>query len=97
MERVSKDITAQNQFSDAMQVFGTCLFLTKDTSSMIMTATLQVSMDGSTWFSTGTTLTATGVAYLAEGCGLWYRVGVATGDFTSGTATVYLVKPGRIN
>lgn len=67
----------------------------QDTSSMIMTATLQVSMDGSIWFSTGKTLTAEGTVLLEEGCGLLYRVGVATGDFTSGTATVHLVEQSR--
>ncbi len=95
MKRVSKDITAQNQFSNIMQVYGPCLFLGRDTGSAVMTGTLQVSMDGTTWFSSGTTLTAEGVAYLTDGCGLLYRVGVATGDYTSGTATVYLVSPGR--
>lgn len=95
MRKVSKAITAQNQFSEAIQVYGPCIMLAHDTSSMVMTVTLQVSLDGSTYFSSGSTLTAEGVAYLVNGCGLWYRVGVATGDFTSGTATAYLVKPNR--
>lgn len=94
MERVSKAITAQNQFSDEMQVYGPMRIFAKDTSSMVMTVTLQVKIAG-TWFSTAVTLTAEGTAVLTNGCGLLYKVGVATGDFTSGTATCYLVKPGR--
>lgn len=95
MRKESKDITAQNQFTEAMQVYGPLRIFVRDTSSMSMTVTLQASMDGTIWFSTGTTRTAEGTNLLEQGCGLQYRVGVATGDFTSGTATVYMVAPGR--
>jgi len=96
MKTVSKAITAQNQFSEAMQVHGPCLFAAEDTSSMIMTGVLQVKVNGS-WFSSGKTLTAEGTAYLEDGCGLEYRVGVATGGFTSGTATLHLIQSGRVS
>ncbi len=95
MKKVSKDITAQTQYSDAMQVYGPALMVVEDTSSMNMTVTLQVRLDG-TWFSAGITRTSEGVANLTNGCGLYYRVGCHTGDFTSGTATASLVKPGRV-
>ncbi len=94
MRKVLKDITAQNQFSDALQIYGSMRMFAYDTSSMSMTVTLQVKVDGN-WFSTGKTLTAEGSELLEEGQGLEYRVGVATGDFTSGTATIYLVTGGR--
>jgi len=96
MKRVSKAITAQNQFSDSMQVYGPCLFAARDTSSMIMTGVLQVKVDGN-WLLSGKTLTVEGVSYLEDGCGLEYRVGVATGGFTSGTATLYLIQSGRVS
>ena len=87
----AKDITAENQFTDAVKINGPGLVAISDTSSMSMTVSLQISIDGgTTWIDTGDTWTAEGVDTLADGLGKKYRLGVKTGDFTSGTATVYL-------
>jgi hypothetical protein len=84
-------ITGQNQWSPALQMKGPGMVIVDDTSSMSMTVSLQISIDGTTWINTGDTWTAGGVDILGDGAGLYFRVGVATGDYSSGTATVYLV------
>lgn len=92
MKHVYKDITAQNQFSSGIVVDGSMLLVVDDTSSMSMTVVVQVSLDGGTsWIDTGVTATAASRTVLENGKGLQYRVGVKTGGFTSGTATVHLI------
>jgi hypothetical protein len=92
MRHKSKAITAQNQFTDWLKIDGPLLVIVNDTSSMDMTVVVQVSLDeGTTAVDTGSTLTAEGGIYADAGFGLYYRVGVKTGGFTSGTATVHLI------
>ena len=85
-----KDITAENQFTDAIRVKNVGIVVVDDTSSIAATITLQVKPDGSsTWIDTGDTFTTEG-AWSFDAAGEQYRVGVKTGGFTSGTATVYI-------
>lgn len=94
-ELKSKAVTAQNQFTESLIMDGPGVVVIDDTGSMVMTVSLQVSTDDSTWVDTGDTWTAEGVDTLADGCGLYFRLGVKTGGFTSGTATVHLVAAPR--
>ena len=92
MNRVSVNITAQNQYSSALRIAKSAVVLVDDTGSMSMTAKLQCSLDGTTWFDTGNTWTAAAYYALTNGANLYWRVGVATGAFTSGTATLHLIE-----
>jgi hypothetical protein len=85
-----KDITAENQFTDAIRIKKVGIVVIEDTSSITATITLQVKPDGSsTWIDTGDTFTTEG-AWSFDAADEQYRAGVKTGDFTSGTATVYI-------
>ncbi len=88
-----KLITAQNQFTAEMNIIGIGVVVVEDTSSISATIRLQVKPDQSTtWIDTGDTFTAEGAWAFDGSRGNKYRVGVKTGDFSSGTATVYLIQ-----
>jgi hypothetical protein len=83
-----KDITAQNQFTAALRISDKGIVTIEDTSSMSMTVTLQVRPVNSNEWIAVSTATAQGIIAIAYGGNLEWRVGVPTGGFTSGTATV---------
>jgi len=86
----TKDITAQNEFTSAIRIAKVGIVAVEDTSSISATISLQVKPDGSSsWIDTGDTFDAEG-AWSFDAAGEQYRVGVKTGDFTSGTATLYI-------
>lgn len=88
MANVTAAITAQNTFTDKFQVVGH--FNLSISGTFSATVTVQRSFDnGSTWLDVDTfTAPYEGVGHDAED--LFYRVGVKTGEFTSGTANVRL-------
>jgi|2_EtaG_2_1085320.scaffolds.fasta_scaffold72798_1 hypothetical protein len=88
MANVTAAITAQNTFTDEFQIAGH--FNLSISGTFSATVTVQRSFDnGSTWLDVDTfTEPYEGVGYDAEE--LFYRVGVETGDFTSGTVDVRL-------
>jgi len=91
VESATKDITAQNQFTDSIRVHAVGIVIIEDTGSISATFTLQIKPDdGSNWVDTGDTFTAEGAWSFDSVAGVQYRIGVKTGDFTSGTATVYI-------
>lgn len=84
---VTKSITAQNTFTDPVQLTGNFNFSVSGTFSA--TVTVQRSTDNSTWRDVDTFTAATEeVGYEPEV--MWYRAGVKTGAFTSGTVDVRL-------
>ena len=87
---VEKEITAQNQFTDWIQITGSALLTIRDVSSMSMTVTLQCKQEGDTSAIDSDTETGEG-AWVMQNCGgLYWRVGCKTGDYTSGTANVMI-------
>jgi len=89
-EKAYKAITAENQWTDSIRVRNRGVVVIEDTGSISATFTLQIKpKDGSSYVTTGDTFTAAG-AWAFDAAGELYRIGVATGDFTSGTATVYI-------
>ncbi len=88
MDVVTKAISAQNTFSDALSLRGD--FSLSIAGTFVGTVTVQRSFDaGSTWADTDTfTSTFEGNGY--DGVGAQYRAGIKTGEYTSGTATVTL-------
>jgi hypothetical protein len=83
----SRNITAQNQFTDAVQLEG--YFNLSISGTFAATVTVQRSIDNSTWLDVDTFTTPT-EDYGFEPELMWYRVGVKTGGYTSGTAAVRL-------
>lgn len=83
----SKSITAENTFTDAVQLEG--YFNLSLSGTWVATITVQRSIDNSTWVDVDTfTDNTEEVGFEPEL--MWYRVGVKTGDFTSGTVVVRL-------
>ena len=84
---VTRSITAENQFTDSIKMSGPFDFSIAGT--FVATVTVQRSYDNSTWRDVDTFNAATEeVGYQPEIA--WYRAGVKTGGFTSGTAVVTL-------
>jgi len=88
MDVVTKAISAENTFTDALSLRGD--FSLSIAGTFVGTVTIQRSFDaGSTWADTDTfTSTFEGGGY--DGVGAQYRAGIKTGEYTSGTATVTL-------
>lgn len=88
MPHVSKAITAQNTFTDAMENQGGRGFNLSIWGTFVATVTLQRSFDnGQTWLDVAT-YTAPKEDTGMDPEGNLLRVGVKTGDFTSGTVNV---------
>jgi len=97
MPRTSVSITAQNTFSDPIRVVGS--FNLSISGTFVATVTVQRSEDGTTWRNTDTwTAPSEEVGY--DPILNYYRVGVATGNYTSGTVVAsmngYDIWPPRI-
>lgn len=83
----TKTIAAENTFSDPVRLIGAFNFSLSGTFSA--TVTVQRSVDGSTWRDVDTfTAPSEEVGYEPEV--MYYRAGVKTGAFTSGSAVVRL-------
>jgi len=79
----TKNITAQNQFTDAVRLEGYFnLSITGPTFTNTTTVTVQRSPDNVTWYDVDTfTAPSENVGFDPEN--MWYRVGVKTGQFTA--------------
>jgi len=83
----SASIAAQNTFTDAVRLSG--YFNISISGTFSATVFVQRSPDNANWYDVSSFTTA------FEGTGfepelIWYRVGVKTGGYTSGTAVVRL-------
>jgi hypothetical protein len=100
-QNITTSIAAENTFSDAIQVSGAGTersFSVRRTGTFTATLTLQRSFDGPTagFIDTSTTYTAVGTTDFEDAFDnveVWYRVGVKTGDYTSGTVSLTLAYP----
>lgn len=97
MPRTSVSAAAEDTWSDAIQVVGS--FNLSISGTFSATVTVQRSDDGSTWRDTDTwTAPSEEVGY--DPILNYYRVGVATGDYSSGTVVAsingYNVWPARV-
>lgn len=81
----SASITAQNTFTTPKQING--WFNVGISGTFVATVTAQRSIDNATWFDVDTwTIPQEDVGLEPEF--MWYRIGVKTGNFTSGTVVV---------
>jgi len=84
---VTKDITAQNTFSDGLYVVGD--FNLSISGTFVATVTVQRSFDqGSTWRDVDTFTAPIETAGSDPEPVVVYRAGVKTGEFTSGTVSI---------
>lgn len=100
-QKVSSDITGAGQWSDAIRVIGvdnSRIFVINISGTWVATVTLQRSIDDQTSWTDVTTYTTnqTNINYddALDNQIIYYRIGVDTGDYTSGTATVSLTYSG---
>jgi hypothetical protein len=84
---VTRSITAENQFTDAIKLSGPFDFSVAGT--FVATVTVQRSYDNSTWRDVDT-FNSPSEEYGYQPEIAWYRAGVKTGGFTSGTVVVTL-------
>jgi hypothetical protein len=82
---VERSITAQNQFTDSIRLTG--LFDLSISGTFAGTVTVQRSYDNSSWKDVDT-FTAPTEKTGTQGEIAWYRAGIKTGAYTSGTAVV---------
>lgn len=93
------DATAENEFTDSIEVTGTGTFREFGITiigTWVATVTLQRSVDNSTWSDVTTYTTVQGTTY-SDGFDnqiIYYRLGVKTGDFTSGSVEMHLTYSG---
>jgi hypothetical protein len=83
----SKSITAENTYSDAIDVRGA--FQVSISGTWAATVTLQRQIDGSNWRDVDN-YSANAEVNGEDKAGANYRIGVKTGGFTSGTVVVYI-------
>ncbi len=96
-QQVTADVTAENSFTDAIRVTGTGSsrpFTVIRAGTWSATVTLQRSLvsENGPWLDV-TTYTTNGTVSFDDGLDnqiAWYRIGVKTGDFTSGTVELEL-------
>lgn len=95
-QTVSASVTAENTFTNTIRVTGTGTarsFTVSRTGTWVATVTLQRSFDeGTSWIDV-TTYTTNGTVAFDDGLSnqdVLYRIGVKTGDFTSGTVELTL-------
>lgn len=96
----SVTLTAENQFSDSIRVTGvdgTRVFSVIITDTWVATITLQYSTDDATWVdaASGSYTTNTAISYddTLDNQVLYYRIGIKTGNYTSGSATATIAIP----
>lgn len=89
MPSVTASISAQNTFTDALDVFGH--FNLSISGTFSATVTVQRSFNGTDWLDVDT-FTSSIETYGFDPSECRYRAGVKTGDFTSGTVVVTLIE-----
>lgn len=90
----SANIAAQNTFTDAARLEGH--FNLSISGTWSATVTVQRSTDNSTWVDVDT-FTANSEEVGFEPELMWYRVGVKTGQYTSGTVVVRLGREDKVH
>ena len=95
-QKVSVTLTGEGQFSDAIRVVGvgsSRIFDLDITGTWVATVTLQRSFDDQVSWTDVTTYTTNQNTTVNDGLDneiVFYRIGIDTGDYTSGTATAVL-------
>lgn len=89
----SASITAENQWTTALQADAGETIIIQLNGSWTATATLQRSFDeGATWLDYQSWTTNVSLNYVESQDGVFYRLGIKTGNFTSGTCEANIIK-----
>lgn len=87
----SQTVTAENSFTTPVQIIG--WFNLSISGTFVATVSVQRSIDKSTWMDVDSFTAATEQVGMEPEI-IWYRVGVKTGGFTSGSAVIRLGQEG---
>lgn len=90
MAKVEVEVTAEDTWSDSIPVKGR--FDLSISGVFVATVTVQRSFDGGSSWSDVDTFTDVIETYGEQPSYALYRVGVASGDYTSGTVTAVLIE-----
>ena len=91
--KVTKEITAENQFTDAIELGNEgATIIVGDSSSFSGTLTLQVTTDDFTGWVDDITYTGEAVEVVNPGQEVQVRVGCKTGNYTSGSIKVAIYR-----
>lgn len=89
MPTVTSSLSAENTFTDPLNLVGH--FNLSISGTFVATITVQRSFDKTNWFDVDT-FTAPIETYGFDPSQLYYRAGIKTGAYTSGTAVVSLIE-----
>lgn len=90
-QNTTKSVTAENTFTDAVQLDANKKAAISISGTFSATVTVQRRLDGANWRDVQSFSAATEQSYEAD-VGQEIRVGVKTGDFSSGTVAIAVSK-----
>lgn len=94
MAKVTASLSAQNTFTDSIDLVGH--FNLSISGAFVATVTVQRSFDNTNWFDVDT-FTGPIETYGFDPSQVYYRAGIKTGDYTSGTAVISIIDEPETN
>lgn len=94
MPATTKTISAQNTFTDSIDLVGH--FNLSISGTFVATVTVQRSFDNTNWFDVDT-FTSPIETYGFDPSQVYYRAGIKTGAYTSGTAVISIIDEPETN
>ena len=94
MAKVTASLSAQNTFTDSIDLVGH--FNLSISGTFVATVTVQRSFDNTNWFDVDT-FTSPIETYGFDPSQVYYRAGIKTGAYTSGTAVISLIDEPETN
>lgn len=94
MAKVTASLSAQNTFTDSIDLVG--YFNLSISGTFVATVTVQRSFDNVNWFDVDT-FTAPIETYGFDPSQCYYRAGIKTGAYTSGTAVISIIDEPETN
>lgn len=94
MAKVTASLSAENTFTDSIDLVGH--FNLSISGTFVATVTVQRSFDNTNWFDVDT-FTSPIETYGFDPSQVYYRAGIKTGAYTSGTAVISLIDEPETN
>ena len=94
MAKVTASLSAQNTFTSSLDLVGH--FNLSISGTFVATVTVQRSFDNTNWFDVDT-FTSPIETYGFDPSQVYYRAGIKTGAYTSGTAVISLIDEPETN
>ena len=89
MPTVTASLSAENTFTNSLDIFGH--FNLSISGTFVATVTVQRSFDNTNWFDVDTFISPI-ETYGFDPSQCYYRAGIKTGAYTSGTAVISLIE-----